>query len=241
MKKVVIYTRVSMEEQSCEIQLAELRKYAADRNWQVIEEYVDKVTGDVKGRIKRGERFRYDDLMDDAQKGLFQAVLVWKFDRFARSLIHLVTALEKFQTLGIDFISTTQNIDTTTPAGKLFFSMLAAFAEFERSIIIERTRAGRELVLKTGYNSKGEPSRIGRPEGVGLIKKNAVLRRYQNWESLPEIVEREQVALSTIYSLIKRSLVQCTHGKYRCESCGCTLRVPLRIVTSGSKSRLGAR
>ena len=80
--------------------------------------------------------------MDDAARRVFDCVLVWKYDRFARSLSVLVVALQQFPTLGIDFISDTQNIDTTTPMGRLFYHVIGSFAEFERELIVERVRAG---------------------------------------------------------------------------------------------------
>lgn len=230
---VVIYTRVSTEDQSCELQLAELRKYAAIRHWNVVGEYIDHVTGDVRKRIKQGKRLRYDDLMEDAQKGMFQAVIVWKFDRFARSVIHLVSALDKFHQLGIDFISTTQNIDTTTPMGRFFFTMIGAFAEFERALIVERVKAGLKLIQETGMNSKGEKVKLGQPEVLTDEQKESILRRYRAWEPLPAIVEAEKVPLSTIYYFIKRTLVKCKHGKYRCHRCGCSHHVS---VGAGAQS-----
>jgi DNA invertase Pin-like site-specific DNA recombinase len=226
--KVAIYARVSTEDQACGLQLSELRKYATDRGWQVVDEYIDYVTGDVRKRIKGAKRYRYDDLFDDAEKHRFEAVLVWKFDRFARSTAHLHAALERFQDLGIGFVSTTQNIDTTTATGKLFFGIFAAFAEFERSMISERTRAGLKLVQETGFNSRGEPSKLGKPEQVTNDEKYVILTRYEAGQTLQSLAGTQKMPLSTVYSIIRRSLVQCEHGKYRCKSCGVTRRAPLR-------------
>ena len=141
---VAIYARVSTSEQNPESQLLALREYAARRGFSIYKEYVDHVSGDVEQRrAKRQNDRAYRELMDDASRRSFDCVLVWKYDRFARSLSILVAALQQFSTLGIDFISYTQNIDTTTPMGRLFYHVIGSFAEFEREIIIERVRAGR--------------------------------------------------------------------------------------------------
>ena len=110
--RVAIYARVSTGEQNPEPQLRELRDYAERRGFIVHREYVDQASGDVRGR-RRAPPF--DELMADARRRRFDCVLVWKYDRFARSLGALVAALQEFRDLGVDFISHTQAIDTTTP------------------------------------------------------------------------------------------------------------------------------
>jgi len=137
--KVAIYARVSTSDQNPESQLQELREFAQRRKFKLHAEYVDKVTGLVERRPAQAE---YHRLMRDAHHRRFDCVLVWKFDRFARSLRSLLEALKTFDALGINFISVTQQIDTTTPTGRLFFNIVGSFAEFERELIVERTRAG---------------------------------------------------------------------------------------------------
>jgi DNA invertase Pin-like site-specific DNA recombinase len=136
MKTVALYARVSTSDQSCDSQLADLRRYAKQR-FDVIREYID--TG-VSGAQRH--RPSLDALMADARKKHFDVVLVWKFDRFARSLKHLIDSLEDFAALGIDFVSYTEGVDTTTPSGRLLFHMVGAVAQFERDLIVERVRAG---------------------------------------------------------------------------------------------------
>jgi len=137
--KVAIYARVSTFDQNPESQLHELRDFAKRRNFTIAEEYVDHSTGLIERRPKQAE---YHRLLKDAHARKFDCVLVWKFDRFARSLVSLLDALKTFEALGVSFISLTQQIDTTTPMGRMFFSIVGAFAEFEREVIVERTKAG---------------------------------------------------------------------------------------------------
>ena len=135
-KKVAIYTRVSTDEQKTDLQLMDLKEYVQRRRYEIFNFYEDIVSGATK------ERKALDLLMDDAKKRKFDIVLVWKFDRFARSLKMLVDGLVLFQELGIDFISFKENIDTTTSMGKLIFNINSAYAEFERDIIRDRVIAG---------------------------------------------------------------------------------------------------
>ncbi len=134
--RVAIYYRVSTADQSPQAQVRELRTYAERRRFKYIEEYVEATSGAAKSRPE------FDRLMASVRRRKVDLVLVWAFDRFARSTRQLVEALEEFGELGVDFVSYTQQIDTTTPAGKLTFSVLAAIAEFERELIRERVRAG---------------------------------------------------------------------------------------------------
>jgi len=135
-RTVALYARVSTLDQNCDLQLADLRRYAGQRFSRLCE-YVD--TG-VSGAQRR--RPQLDALIKDAHRRVFDVVLVWKFDRFARSLKHLIDSLEEFRSLGIDFVSFTEGIDTTTPSGQLLFHVVGGVAQFERDLIAERVRAG---------------------------------------------------------------------------------------------------
>jgi DNA invertase Pin-like site-specific DNA recombinase len=137
--RVGIYARVSTTEQNPEAQLTVLREYALGRGFVIQGEYIDHISGDLpqrRGRRPRTRDIAFDRLMADALQRRFDCVLVWKYDRLARSLGTLIVALQQFNSLGIDFISYTQNIDTTTPMGRLFFHIIGSFAEFERSVIV---------------------------------------------------------------------------------------------------------
>lgn len=149
MKTVAIYTRVSTEEQSSDMQLIDLKEYVERRGYTIYEIYEDVISGATK------ERKALDRLMDDAKKRKFDVVLVWRFDRFARSLKMLVDSLALFQELGIDFISYKENIDTTTSMGRLIFHINSAYAEFEREIIRDRVRAGVKVKREKNNNQWG--------------------------------------------------------------------------------------
>lgn len=135
-KVAALYVRVSTLDQNCEVQLEDLRRFAGKRFARHCE-YTD---AGVSGTQRH--RPQLDALIRDARRRLFDVVLVWKFDRFARSLKHLIESLDEFNALGIDFISLTEGIDTTTPAGQLLFHIVGAVAQFERDLIVERVRAG---------------------------------------------------------------------------------------------------
>src|SRR5712692_2192552 len=163
MKTVALYARVSTSEQSCDLQLEDLRRYARQR-FATVHEYVDVgVSGAQRHRPS------LDALMADARKRRCDVVLVWKFDRFARSVKHLTDSLEEFHALGIDFISYTEGVDTTTPTGQLVFHLLGAVAQFERDLIAERVRAGIAHAKSLG-------KRIGRPRAEIDVARVVALR-----------------------------------------------------------------
>lgn len=163
--RVALYARVSTwNGQDPEMQLRELREYASRRGWTVTEEYTDQ---GISG--SRESRPALNRLMADAQARRFDAVLVWKLDRFARSLKHLITALADFEALGVAFVSLRDNLDLSTPSGRLMFQIIGAMAEFERALIQERVRAGLR-------NAKAKGKRLGRPRSVVDVAKIAALR-----------------------------------------------------------------
>ncbi len=150
--RTALYARVSTSDrQDPEVQLRELREYCERRGFSITAEYVD--VGISGSKDSRPELNR---LMLDAAKRKFDAVVVWRFDRFARSVSHLLRALETFRSVGIEFVSYSEAIDTSTPVGKMTFTVLGAVAELERSLIIERVRAGVR-------NAKAKGKRLGRP------------------------------------------------------------------------------
>src|SRR5215510_991259 len=133
------------------MQLNELREYAARRGCMIVEEYIDQGVSGCKG-----SRPALNRLMSAAKQRRFDAVLVWKLDRFGRSLRHLVNALAELEALGVAFVSLRDNLDLTTPAGRLMFQIIGAMAEFERALIQERVKGGLR-------NARAKGKRLGRP------------------------------------------------------------------------------
>jgi DNA invertase Pin-like site-specific DNA recombinase len=159
------------------MQIRELREYIERRGWQLAGEYVDEGISGTKEK-----RPQLDRLMTDAHRRQFDAILVWKFDRFARSVSHLLRALETFQALGIHFVSLSESLDTSTPAGKMVFTVLGAVAELERSLIVERVKAGLR-------NARAKGKRLGRPRAILDPSKIARLRAEgRSWRVIARIV-----------------------------------------------------
>jgi DNA invertase Pin-like site-specific DNA recombinase len=154
--RVAIYARVSTPNngQDPTVQTRELREYAECRGWTVAGEYVDSGVSGTKEK-----RPELDRLMADAYKRRFDVVAVWKFDRFARSVSDLLRALDTFRVLGIEFVSLSESLVTATPAGRMVFTVLGAVAELERSLIVERVRAGMR-------NARAKGKLIGRPPRI---------------------------------------------------------------------------
>jgi DNA invertase Pin-like site-specific DNA recombinase len=195
--RIAIYARVSTKNgQDPEMQLAELREYIRNRKWKTAGEYVDKGISGVSD--SRPELSR---LIADANRRSFDAVAVWKFDRFARSVSHLLRALETFRALGIEFVSLSENIDTSTPTGKMVFTVLASVSELERSLIGERVRAGLR-------NAKARGTRLGRPSlKVLTLTETQRLRseRRRSRISFKELAGKYGVSVWTAFQLCKRA------------------------------------
>jgi DNA invertase Pin-like site-specific DNA recombinase len=189
--RVAIYARVSTANsgQDPVMQTRELKEYIERRGWQIAGEYVD--IGISGTKEKRPE---LDRLMTDAHRRRFDAVAVWKFDRFARSVSHLLRALENFQALGIHFVSLSESMDTSTPAGKMVFTVLGAVAELERSLIAERVRAGMR-------NARAKGKRIGRPPRTQLTPeaRKAIGEEYgRRKASFRELAKRFDTSIGTV-------------------------------------------
>ncbi len=182
--RVGLYARVSTHEQEPEVQLAALRAHAAQRSLTVVEEFVDRGISGAKDR-----RPALDRLMQAAWDGRFQAVLVWRFDRFARSVKHLISALDRFRSLNVEFISLQEQFDTSTPIGRAMFTIIGAMAELERDIIGERVKAGLDRARAKGVRL-GRPSvRVDREELSGLRSQGL---------SIGQIAKRSRCSPATI-------------------------------------------
>lgn len=161
MKKVVLYLRVSTSDQDARMQMDELRDYCAARKFKVIDEVAEQISAGKENRPG------YNRVIELARKRKVDAVLVWKFDRFARSTRELIDSLETFRDLGVDFLSLQENIDTSTPTGKAVFTIISAIAELERETIRIRVKAGIEKAKRHGTKS-------GRPMGNQPLPKAVI-------------------------------------------------------------------
>jgi DNA invertase Pin-like site-specific DNA recombinase len=188
--RVAIYARVSTVNhgQDVSMQTRELQQFAGARGWRVAGEYVDAGVSGAKD-----SRPELNRLMADAHKRRFDVVCVWRFDRFARSVSHLLRALETFKALGIDFVSYSEQMDTSTPAGKMVFTVLGAVAELERSLIVERVRAGLR-------NARAKGKRLGRPRVSVDANRIACLRELGR--SIREIAEELGYSRSLVHKTL---------------------------------------
>ncbi len=190
--RVAIYARVSTTDQSTDSQLLDLRRYVAERGWHLYREYTDNGVSGTKD-----SRPALNELMNDAKKRRFDVVLVWRFDRFARSTKHLILALEEFKNLGIDFVSYQENIDTSSPLGSAIFTIISAVAQLERDIISERVKAGLRRAKENGKV-------IGRPK-ASISVEEAHKLRFKGL-SLREIGEKIGVSRTTVLNYLKNDL-----------------------------------
>jgi DNA invertase Pin-like site-specific DNA recombinase len=170
------------------VQTRDLEQFAQARGWQLIDSFLD--TGISGSKDSRPELNR---LMADAHKRRFDVVCVWRFDRFARSVSHLLRALETFNALGIAFVSLSEQMDTTTPAGKMVFTVLGAVAELERSLIVERVRAGLR-------NARAKGKRLGRPRVVLDAARIASMRA--QGRSIREIAQELRCSRSLVHKTL---------------------------------------
>lgn len=191
--KVALYARVSTSNngQDPTMQTRELREYAERRGWTVAGEYVDIGISGTKER-----RPELDRLLRDANRRRFDVVAVWKFDRMARSVSHLLRVLETFNSLGIEFVSLSESLDTATPAGRMVFTVLGAVAELERSLIAERVRAGLR-------NARAKGKKLGRPRTIVDVARISRLRA--EGLSWAKIAAQLGIGEGTVYRLAHTS------------------------------------
>jgi DNA invertase Pin-like site-specific DNA recombinase len=179
-KRAALYVRVSTDQQTVENQVRELRQVAERRGWTVVETYSDEGISGAKGRDKRPGLEGLDAMLKDASRRRFDVAMVWAIDRLGRSLIDLLGSIQHLEACGVDLYLDQQNIDTTTPMGKLVFQVTGAFAEFERSMIRERIHAGlartKETLARDGkFTSKAgkERRKLGRPGALPVQVEKA--------------------------------------------------------------------
>ena len=190
--QTAIYARVSTLDQHCEMQLRELREYCQRRKWDVAGEYVDTITG------KLAARPALDRLFADAREHKFDCVVVWKIDRFGRSVKNFTEHVSRLDGWGVRFLATTQNIDTdkADPMSRLLMHILAAFAEFEREMIVERVRAGMAAAKHRGV-------KFGRPRLV--VDRSKILAYHAAGYSLRACAAKFGVGRDFVDQLVRRA------------------------------------
>ena len=191
-KRVAIYARVSTVDkgQDPETQLIALRDYTEYRGFQIVGEYIDYASG------TREDRPHYRALLEAARKRQLDVVLVWRYDRFARSTQALVQALKEFQSLGVDFISYQENIDTTTPQGEMIFTVMASLAQFESALISERVKAGMARAKAQGKRISRSPIVKGTQVRIAELHEQGV--------SLHQISKQLGIGYGTAWNYVQR-------------------------------------
>jgi DNA invertase Pin-like site-specific DNA recombinase len=188
MKRATLYLRVSTLDQHPETQLYDLRQMAQQRGYQIVEEYVDRISG------AKARRPGLDAMMRDARRGRFDVVLVWACDRIARSVKHFLDVLDELNRLNIEFISFREQIDTGGPLGRAVVVIIGAIAELERNLIVERVRAGMR-------RAKLEGRHIGRKPLV--LDHAAILLDRQRGHSLSQLAKSYLVSRATVHRVLK--------------------------------------
>jgi len=195
MKRAALYMRVSTVDQHPETQLHDLRGLAAQRGFEVVAEFTDRISG------AKAKRPGLDQLLADARRRKFDVVMVWAFDRMARSVRHFLEVLDELTHLDIEFISFRENIDTGGPLGRALIVIIGAIAELERNLIIERVRAGMR-------RAKLEGRRIGRAPLI--VDREAVLRDRQNGMSLADVAKTHRISKASVCRVLKQSQQEMT-------------------------------
>jgi DNA invertase Pin-like site-specific DNA recombinase len=195
LKRAALYLRISTKNhgQTTDTQALALREYAERRGFQIVDEYADEGISGAKDR-----RPQLDRLMADARKRRFDVVIVARFDRFARSVSHLLRALEEFDQLGVDFVSLSESIDTSTAVGKMIFTVLGAVGELERSIIRERVQAGVDRARRQG-------KRFGRP--AVIVDRERIRHCAAAGQSIKSLAKEWGIARATVRDILGRARV----------------------------------
>lgn len=188
MKRAVLYMRVSSVDQHPETQLYDLRQLAAQRGLEIVKEYTDRISG------AKARRPGLDELMQDARRGRFDVVLVWASDRIARSVKHFLEVLDELNRLEIEFVSFRENIDTGGALGRAIVVIIAAIAELERNLIVERVKAGMRRARLEGRH-------IGRNPLV--LDSAAIQQDRQRGQSLREIAREHRISTATVQRVLR--------------------------------------
>jgi DNA invertase Pin-like site-specific DNA recombinase len=191
MKRAALYLRVSTLDQHPETQALDLRQMAAQRGFEIVKEYTDRISG------AKARRPGLDEQMPAARRGCFDVVLVWASDRIARSVKHFLDVLDELNRLKIEYVSFRENIDTGGPLGRAIVVIIGAVAELERNLIIERVRAGMRRARLEGRHIGRRPLDFDRA---------AIVRDRQNGESLGQIARTHRASRATIHRIIQAEM-----------------------------------
>jgi DNA invertase Pin-like site-specific DNA recombinase len=190
-KRVGIYARCSTSDQSTDMQLNDLEQYSKERGFKIYRIYKDNGVSGTKE-----SRPALNALMNDAKKRKFDVVLVWRFDRFARSTKHLISALYEFRNLGIDFISYQENIDTSSPLGEAIFTIISAMAKLERDIIAERVKGGLRRAQANG-------KRLGRPKSD--VNTDKIVEYRKQKKSIRQIARELNLTNNLVFRTLQKA------------------------------------
>jgi DNA invertase Pin-like site-specific DNA recombinase len=193
-KRVVIYARVSTEKQTLENQLSELREVASRNNWQIVDEYLEKVSG----AKSRSERKEFDRLMKDSIRGRFDLIMVWDVSRLGRSLKNLVEFIEDIHEKNIDLYLHVNGIDTSTSSGRAMFAMIGVFSQFEREIIKERINSGLA-------RAKAEGKKLGRPTNFNSGMAQSVRLLREQGMPIKQIAKNLEIGVGTVYKALDKA------------------------------------
>ena len=189
MKRAGLYMRVSTVDQRPETQLHDLRQMAAQRGYEIVQEYTDRISG------TKAKRPGLDQMLADARRGRFDIVLVWSSDRVARSVRHFLEVLDELNRIGVEYVSFRENIDTGGPLGRAIVVIIGAIAELERSLIVERVRAGMRRARLDGQH-------IGRQPLV--LDSAAIQQDRQRGQSLREIAKGHRISTATVQRVLRK-------------------------------------
>ena len=192
MKSVVLYGRVSTNNQSVSNQLHDLKEVCERNGWTIVDEYIDEGISGTHGRDKRPE---FDRLLKDVNRKKFDGILVWDVSRLGRSLQHLVSFLNDVMSKDIDLYIHKQGIDTGTPTGKMMFGFISVMSEYERTLIVERVNSGLETAKRKG-------KKLGRPTNVNDDTRNVVVELRKSGMSLNKICKTVGIGSGTVYRLL---------------------------------------
>jgi DNA invertase Pin-like site-specific DNA recombinase len=194
MKRAALYLRVSTVDQHPESQLYDLRQLAAQRGYEIVHEYTDRISG------AKAKRPSLDQLMADARRGRFDIVLVWACDRLARSVRHFLEVLDELNRLNIEFLSCRENIDTGGPLGRAIVVIVGAIAELERNLIIERVRAGMRRARLDGQHIGRRPLELD---------EAAIVRDRAQGLTLRQVARTHQISTATVRKVLHRAVMPC--------------------------------